>query len=336
MRANPWSLPAAQQFLAEVEPLIWDGGAVLTCDVSTPAGLAEQLVQHLREHMHLIRIEAQPGTLPLAALGDACGRAGGSMAQVIEDERVFLIEAKELGATDLARWSHTLQEFAAQRKGRGHGAAVLFLGAANVPGLACLTWTRRLRRVDAMIWAEYAVPVARNEVMQRLAVDLAVELCGWRLDLISDLVSQREEDILEPMGWLRRNADLAVREPASFGASGFACPLHLLSVGDEAEVRRRIWSAQLTVLFPWIEERRQWLVARYRKQLYVDDHLKSLGVMVAEDIELGGLRKQLLPFLARDDAEKLTALARLRNDLAHRKPVSADDFFLGRRLKVEG
>jgi len=325
---DPWSLPAAQQFLSEVEPTIWQGGAVICCDASTPPGLASRLVSYLRDTVTVERLDAAPGELPLAVLGEACGQAGASMPKIVASGRCFLIEAQYLSPADLARWTHTLTDFAARSVQSDEGGAVIFIGEAEVPGLARLDWCKRLRRADAMIWAEYAVPSGNSEVMQRLAVDLAVELCGWRLDLVADLVSQRQEDILDPMGWLQRHADEAIATPASFGLSPFACPLHLLAKGDLVELRRRIWTAQLSVLFPWIEAHRQRLIERHRKHLYLDEHLRALGVLAVEDIELGGLRRQLGRVLTRDETDRLAALAGMRNDLAHRKPISARDFIL--------
>jgi hypothetical protein len=333
--ADLWSLPAAQQFLAEVEPMVWRGGAVITLDASTPPNLAERLVLHLRDDVALINLSPSPGSLPLAVLSEACGLANPSIVQILQTGRSFIVEASCMSAPDLARWGHTLCEFATHFPQYQNAGALFFLGAAKVPGFGRLDWSNRLRRVDAMIWAEYAVPSGRAELMQRLAVEVAVELCGWRLDLVADLVSQREEDILDPMGWMQRHADEANPSTPSFGASQFSCPLHLISTGGVVEVRRRIWSAQLSVLFPWIEAHRQRLIERYHNHLYIDEHLSALGVLSIDDIELGGLRWQLGRVLAREEVEKITALANLRNDLAHRKPVRVADFVTAHRMSRE-
>lgn len=331
--ADPWSLPAAQSFLAELEPLIWQGGAVIGCDASTPPGFAARLVAHLRETVRVEPLVPRAGELPLALLGEASGQPGATLDRIARSGRVFLIEAQGLPAPDLARWAHALAEFARQVRDAPDGGALLFLGEAVVPGFKRLDWARRLRRVDAMIWAEYAVPAGRNELMQRLAVDLAVELCGWRLDLVADLVSQRVEDIVDPTGWLQRNVDQAVATPIVFGLNAFSCPLHLMVQGDHVELRRRIWKAQLSVLFPWIEGHRQRLIERYRSQLQLDDHLRGMGVSSVDDIEMGGLRRQLGRVLAREQAEQVAALANLRNDLAHRKPISAADFQVAGQIR---
>lgn len=326
--ADPWSLPAAQQFLTEIEPTVWQGGAVIRCDRSTPQDLAGRIVSYLRDTVTVERVVPAVGGLPLAVLGHACGQPGASISAIVASGRFLLVEGQDLVEPDLARWTHVLAEFAAQSLQTDEGGAVLFLGNADVPGLARLDWSGRLRRADALIWAEFAVPSGRNEIVQRLAVDLAVELCGWRLDLVADLVSQRQEDILDPMGWMERNLDQASAATATFGASEFACPLNLMAKGETAELRRRIWTAQLSVLFPWIEGHRQTLIERYRKHLHLDEHLRALGVNSVDDIELGGLRRQLGRIVVREEADRLASLANLRNDLAHRKPISPADFIM--------
>jgi hypothetical protein len=106
------------------------------------------------------------------------------------------------------------------------------------------------------------------------------------------------------------------------------CPVALLRAGNHAELERRIWRAQLTALFPWIEEVRQDVIARYRRMLTVDEHLLALGVRDVEEIELGALARQLRSRMPRDDAYRLDSLGRIRNALAHRKPATPEDLQL--------
>lgn len=255
---------------------------------------------------------------------------GASVKDVAAQDTVLIVSAQHLTEPDQRRWADFMVGFLAVRS----RAAILLL-AKGKPAVALpkLDWSARLRWADAMIWAEYAVPAGRGGLLQKLAVDLAVELCGWRLDLVADLVSQREEDIIEPMGWLSRNTDRASKETATFGHAVFRCPLQLFVQGDQAELRRRIWTAHLSVLFPWIEDHRQRLIDRYAKHLRVDQHLRSLGVVSVQDIELGAVRWQLSRVLHGEEQYCVEALARMRNDLAHRKPVQAADLSQAMRLR---
>lgn len=80
----------------------------------------------------------------------------------------------------------------------------------------------------------------------------------------------------------------------------------------------------------------EWFVERYRKMLQVDEHLKRLGVESVEELELGALEWQLSRKLDRREANRLAALARVRNALAHRKPAFSEDvrLLLERRFSV--
>jgi len=327
---DPWSLPAAVQFLAEVEPLVRQGGAWVVQDVSTPAGIVGAMRHVLRHDFVLHELDCEPEALPLAQVAEAFGQPGASLQDIGAQDAVLIVSGHALSKKDESRWSDFLAGFLASRS----DAAVLFLSASLPPGkVPTLAWTMRLRWADAMIWAEYAVPSGRGGLVQRLAVELAVELCGWRLDLVADLVSQREEDIVDPMGWLSRNLDSASPQVATFGHEVFSCPLQLMAQGEVNELRRRIWSAHLSVLFPWIEDHRQRLIERYRKTLRVDQHLHSLGVASVEDIEMGALHWQLSRVLQGQELYGVEALARMRNDLAHRKPVRMADLEQAMRLR---
>ncbi|KQB14195.1 hypothetical protein [Rhodobacter capsulatus] len=183
----------------------------------------------------------------------------------------------------------------------------------------------RIRRGDAMIWAEFGVGTQNSDVVTHLAVSLAVELCGWRLDLIEDLVSQRPEDILDPRGWLRRNSDLRSDLVASFAGKPFACPISLMADGKVAEVEHRIWKAQVSAVFPWIEQQRLQCIDHFRKSLRLDEQAAKLGVTQVEDLEFGALKYQLRSTASRNQSELISAFATMRNALAHRKPVAPAD-----------
>lgn len=323
-----WSLPSPGQFLAEAEASVTWGGAILSLDASTPPGLAAELTRRFQSSHSTYRLQPLSGEAPLPLLSDLVGCGRGLGALVANIDCVALIECSDLSAADLEVWSVFLRRFSRERTLAGDGLAILFLAPAGfvVEGFVQIDWAGRMKRIDAMIWAEFHVPSGRSGLFQDLAVNLAAELCGWRLDLVADLVTQREEDIIAPQGWLRKNADLGLSFEGNFGTRGFQCPVHLLSLGQIKEIELRTWRAQLSTLFPWIEEHRLRIIDRYRKLLRIDDYLIKLQVNEVENIELGALRYQLRPHLSRSEHEHIEVLASMRNDLAHRKPVDPLNF----------
>lgn len=323
-----WGLPSPRQFLSDVEATVWDGGATLVLDDSTPFGLTEQLLQRFQDSHTANELSPAQGVTPLLSLADLVGCDKNLAAVVAADNHVVIVEGRKLPVTDLAEWRVFLHRFSLARAPRDDGLAVLFLAPKgfSVEGQTRTEWAGRLKRIDAMIWAEFHVPSGRSTLFQDLAVNLATELCGWRLDLIADLVTQREEDIVHPYGWLKRNLDRASSFEGSFGTRTFSCPLHLSSSGDGKECDQRIWRAQLSSIFPWIEEHRIRIVERYKRFLRIDDRLRQLKVFEVENIELGALAYQLRQHVPRNEFEHMEALASMRNDLAHRKPMDPQKF----------
>ncbi|MSU90741.1 hypothetical protein GE300_14135 [Rhodobacteraceae bacterium 2CG4] len=185
-----------------------------------------------------------------------------------------------------------------------------------------LSWRTGLRRGDRVIWAEEHLPATREGLAADLAVAIAVELCGWRLDLAAALVQAGLEDLAAPVAWLSRRAEapIAGLEPP--------CPLAVLADNGCNDLHQRLWKAQLAALFPEIENRRLGIVSTHRSRLRLDDHLRCLGVASIEEIELGALRYQLRRYLNRTESERLDALARARNALAHRQPLNREDILL--------
>ncbi|WP_287833560.1 hypothetical protein [Acidiphilium sp.] len=241
----------------------------------------------------------------------------------ILDQEMAIIFLDEIGREDYAAWSIFFERFVADRASGRSGPALLVADLRpelTVPGESILqSWRTGLRRGDLVIWAEEHLPTTRDGLAADLAVVLAVELCAWRLDLAASLVQARLEDLAEPVTWLSRRTELPIFGPDP------PCPLAILAQDRKNEVHKRIWRAQLTTLFPEIEERRLEVVATHRSRLQLDNHLLDLGVASIDEMELGALRFQLRRYLTRTESEQLDTLVHARNALAHRRPVDPED-----------
>lgn len=160
---------------------------------------------------------------------------------------------------------------------------------------------------------------------------LAVELCGWRIDLISALAITPYRELIDPIDWLMSvsHKHPVIDEPQRYGGRIMSCPLSCLSTSNTQELMRRIWRAQLSSLFPWLEERRQQFIEEYRHELVIDPHLASQGIESIDELEFGVLARQLKYRLRTRGQEKradeLSLYARVRNDIAHRRPARPED-----------
>lgn len=320
---NPWVLPGLGRWLEDLARRLDRGLCVLPLDSSRPPSVEQALRGHL--HLHPIECHAVPGQSPAAAVAEVFGTAPTleALLNPVLDQELAIIFLSGIGPNDVVAWSVFLERFAVARFSGRAGPALLVADlppALAVPDEALpRSWRTGVRRGDRVIWAEEHLPAKRDGLVADLAVVLAVELCAWRLDLAASLVQAGLEDLADPVAWLSRRTEAPI-----FGDEP-QCPLTVLADRGVSEVNQRIWKAQLTALFPEIENRRLEIVAAHRSRLRLDDHLRGLGVSSIEEIELGALRFQLRGYLTRPEAERLDLLVRARNALAHRQPVRPED-----------
>lgn len=321
-----WQLPSTSTFLGELEALTWTGGAMVVVSEAMPPGLTKRLDLLLRDSVELSHLQGGDGRPPLIALCEQCG-CETELREFARANHVSIVDLLGVEAPDIGAWKTFLSRFHKERRTAGEGAALVVLCPPDFPdtGMPVVRMDGRLRQSDAMIWAELKGPTQSSELMQVLAISVAIELCGWRLDLIEDFVTQRFEDILSPAGWLERNADLRSELAPKFRGETFACPIALFVQGDVQAIERRVWKAQVASIFPWLEQNRQRCVEYFRKHLRVDGHAANLGVREVEDLEFGALSYQLKSIVPRAQHEILIAFANMRNALAHRKLVALSD-----------
>ncbi len=295
---------------------------------SLPPDLDGAIERYFKSRNFIVeRIEPTPDQLPAKVLAEAFGGTAEAGA-LARDERLIdhlaIIAAETLSATELNGWRLFMPRFLKERVGRSGGLAVLILVSNSAPkfeNLPLVVWNGRLRHIDITIWADLHAPLERPEPLATLASALAVDLCGWRLDLAAEIARARRQDLLDPLGWLRLRAGQASSAPCRLNGKDMACPLALWEEGREEEVRIRVWKAQLTALFPWLEAHRQRVIERHRRLLRVDRHQNELGVHDVDELELGSLAWQLRNRLGRGEADLIDCFAVLRNDLAHRRVV---------------
>lgn len=323
---SPWVLPSAAAFLEEAETAARGGIIHLRSDGTMPGGFGEALQDRFAATgWRGATVVPDDGEAPVVALARTLGVRPPSLRGLLASEfvdQLAIVDLSRLPATEGEEWLSFAGRFGRERRGQDSGLVLALIGGEGQCD-ATLSWQRRLRGIDAMVWAELHAPLERLRPLGALAAALAVELCGWRLDLGEAIARASAADLLDPLGWLARR-----EEPVRRGPTGrrLACPLHLRDAGDTDELRLRVWRAQLASLFPWVEEIRQAVLARYRKRLSPPDEFqRRLGVQSVDDFELGAIARQLNPALRREEAEALWSLARIRNALAHRFPAERPD-----------
>ncbi len=181
---------------------------------------------------------------------------------------------------------------------------------------------------------------AENPLHRKLRLALAVELAGPDAALARELAGLDLLTLIEPGDTLLRLAARRGwagngRKPAweagtvdDFDGAEWVHAALQASQGDIAAVRRRVWRAEVGVLYPFLEEQRLRLVPQVRPYLRLPVETSYGTVREATDLELG----QLVHFLHGRKVPPplwrvLTRLRDMRHELAHLRPVPADCLF---------
>ncbi len=175
----------------------------------------------------------------------------------------------------------------------------------------------------------------RSRTIRSLFANTVADLAQWDHVLAQRLLDGGPDAALAPRPVLKTYAEergWTADTPEAWVAGTLDGPrkrpvIHsalLLVKGREAELNRRLWSAQAAVLMPLLEQRRAELVHRHRDRFHLP-FTTDLGVFTnPEDLEFGTLvyyfsvhRAQSRGLLA-----KVRKLRDFRNKLAHLEPLS--------------
>lgn len=179
---------------------------------------------------------------------------------------------------------------------------------------------------------------------RRIATSTATRLALWDPAVSLRLAREDIRRILEPVemlkqianerGWLGQDCS----QPKASWHTGAQCLFEgkerthsaFLALNDpNNELRRRLWGAQVEVIFPLIEERRQELIETLARILQ-ERKITDLQDMEIGEIELAIFRRSnRVPYELRREVRRLKEM---RNSLAHLEPLSAESI-LGNDIK---
>ena len=210
--------------------------------------------------------------------------------------------------------------------------------------LAKHCWRGVVDYTDILLFSSSSFQFRRETLLvKRVAVFVAAGLALWDPEVVERLARARIDDILNPIGILCRIAkDRGWSDSVS---SHRGTPWHrgwsdlfegrerlhsaiLASRGSRDEIQRRIWNAEVSVMFPFVEEQRQDMLDRLRGFLQVPFKTRFGDVIDdVRDLEIGHIEAQLRNAGANADSELLRLAQRLRevrNRLAHLETLPLD------------
>ena len=341
-----WDLPGARRFVHSACDLLRAGNNVVASfPGAVPAGFDDAIAVAIGNAFDLGRLSGTVAPLDdlrqqyadqpthIHSATDLCDDAG---------FRGRLVRPYGLDAHSWPAWRDFLGAYAQASRSRPLLGRSLFLLAGCPPsdepdtevGVVDLTWDGSVDNVDLLLFAnEKLRERTPDPLLRSLLANTVARVAAWDYDTAATLVAENDQTIMDPTEVLRaiaKDRDWDADTPLDWrlgtaSRAGVAHPARAAVEDPPVEIERRLWSAQLAVLLPWIEERRHGVVAgnlyEVKRQMRADGD----GQGDPYDIEVG----ELYALFSRRGGHRgirktLQCLRDGRNVLAHRRHLSYD------------
>lgn len=362
-----WDLAGPAEFVSAIASDLRNGrNVVVLMPELSPGGLREAVQKELPVEdgwfWELIHPADHPGRPPLHLLverylGSPYSRQAVRVRDLAAAEsfRGYLVWVDDCRGADWPPWRDFLLDYeVACRERPAHERSVFCAVARGTAALnppreeVCLSlrcWQGQVDLLDMLLYCWSRFREKRWPVVQRrLAAAVCAGLALWDQDLADRLAGEPPRVLLDPQPVLARLAlDLGWQDTGSnawtdLWAAGLAdlyegrWRLHsaLLALkGDTAELRSRMWTAQVSVVLPFLEEqRRDWLdtFQGILRVPYCPHPGRQIDTL--EDLELPHLAQQLgrHPAVPSPVRTRLRRFAEVRNRLAHLELLTGEDW----------
>lgn len=354
-----WTLPGPLSFIEAVADDIREGKSVFLCLPEHTSGrLATQLERVFEGDFGWLPANVEAGVAPIDFLyeltapeADPAGlRNPANLAREAGfSSKILWLEDIQVG--DWPAWTRFFAEYervcrSVPEARRSYFVVRMFGPNAILPlpdgvGLSVRRWDGWLRRQDLWVYSSTCVREKGSGLETDLVVALVSVLGGWDPALCDHLTNFELVDLLRPADLLR---DFAI-------ARGWRLNTH--SLDDEAWGRglwqtylgnkvphtcyaaflngsryldRLIWRAEIGVLMPYIEEKRQKLIDQYRGHFRLPHYTKTGVIEDVYDLEIGMIEWMLSRSgaVTKPVLDYISALKGARNRLSHLCPVDPD------------
>jgi hypothetical protein len=364
MMALCWQLPGPRRFLARVLAAFREGrNVVIGVPDGLPTGLAAALRVQAEEDSWFwdpVALPADPTVDPASWLFDRF--VPDAPSALVHNPRTLVAQPgfmtggrivwlTGVTAATWTRWRAFLTAYETACRACHSGERTLFglllPGALNEQPpdedvcLAYYPWVNTVERLDMLLFVAQVLqdrPLCPLD--KQVAVAVVAELAGWDFELAERLAEASLPDLLDPTALLQVFAqerdwpvtrDAVVSAPWHSGIvnqSDSAKQIHaaaLAGAGECSALKRRLWRAQVGVVLPYIEERRQDLLEQLAAVLSVPfTTLYGQVLTDVRDLEVGHIEAQLAASgapVSEALRTEVRCLREARNRLAHLEPL---------------
>jgi hypothetical protein len=353
-----WTIPGPRRFLDAIIDDVREGKSVfLILPENAPGRVSHSLKEALREDFNWESINVIPGTNPVDFLyallvpnADPRRLRSESSLASEQDFQRKLIWIEEISEGDWAAWSKFFLEYERVSRAvpesrrslfviRMIGPAVALMAPVAV-GLSSLRWDGWLRQNDMQLYSNSCIRDRKSGLETDLTIALVSELGGWDPALCEYLADFELCKLIEPAQLLEQFA--AERgwcfKPGSYDDDAWSKGLWQTFLRKQTPhtsfgafllgqrfLSRLLWKAEIGILMPYIEEKRQVLIEQYRMHLKLPYYSKYGVINDVYDLEIGILELLLnqsgVP--PKTVLEFISNLKMARNQLSHLTPVDS-------------
>ena len=355
-----WTLPGPAEYVSSVVQSIKDGNHVILALPSyVPKSIDKEIKERLGKSWPLYALPADSGFSALDFIYDHFlqgieSAAARSAEELVQSEaihnRVFYLRLQTGQQWDA--WSPFLTDYidachSFGRRGPAQFLVILIDEAASVNTneealLRVKRWSNITDLLDATLYAALVYQERPNDPLKRrLAIATIAEFSLWDPSIADIFVEQGSDALDRPYEILldvgRSRGWEAGSQPAwEYGQADFfegEKRIHsafLALQGRRDDLSRRIWKAQISVIFPFLEQCRRSIIESANGTLHPPGKIERNGytrfVESVEDLEFSDLHEQLRAFHHHDSREltMLRELRSIRNDLAHMKSIDKE------------
>ena len=360
-----WQLPGPGRFVARIVQDLRDGkNAILCLPEHAPDGLANAIRSALGDSeewsWHTLRGQEEDGAAdPIRLLfsrfvpqarPDALWNAGALVAEETFAGKLLWLEG--LTPSAWPAWKTFLEEYEHACRTCSTFERTLFciplVGtlALDPPGEdVCLThhyWQGYVDLLDMLVFTATLLQEKQlSDLQKRVVVSVIAHVALWDPGVSEHLARESLDKIFDPTPVLQEiakerswhNENEALLTPSWCAGmvdvvSGEK-KVHsaVLAVRrDDSMIRQRIWSAEVGVLLPFVEERRQGILTQFDGVLRVPFTTRFGEITNIQDLEIGHIESQLAdnPAVNIEMRQLIRQLRRIRNDLSHFVPLDPE------------